>query len=739
MRSGWAKGALAFAEKTDNRQKKLMERWVWGLYMIPAYMTAIWNQELRGQKNHTLAFVYRTTATTQMTLSIAASNLYRLFINGELKGYGPARAAHGYSRVDEYTLAPYAGKEIILVVEVFAANINSYYIVDELPFFSAELHEGNRVCAQSSDFDAYHLTDRVTKVQRFSFQRTFVESYRMKECRQRFYCGDFSLFPRVETSPVAGNSLLERGVSYPKLQDAQPAQNIESGTVTYLPDAPVWQDRSIQDIGEKLKGYPYAELEECLSDEVSRLDCQPQDDVCTGDLAEGQYRLYCFERTLSGFFHLNVTVKEPVRFYIVWDEVVAEDGKDNSLCFFRNSCCNIIKYDLQPGAYDLLSFECNTARYIRILVTKGCMDLQRLGMVLYENADVRTVTCPGGNAEIEAIMEAAKNTFAQNAVDILTDCPSRERAGWLCDSYFSARAERLFTGANRLERNFLMNYIQSPPSPFLPDGMLPMCYPADHNDGVFIPNWTMWWVLELKGYWERTGDRELIDLAKPRVYDLIRYFSRFLNEDGLLEDLESWVFIEWSRCNDPEYLRGVNYPSNMLYAAMLEVVGELYDDPQFAVQAKRMKQTIAEQSFDGEFFQDNRIRKDGALMPTGHRTETCQYYAFYFGTADVRDYPALFKRLTEEFGPFRDAEKEYPEVYPSNAIVGNYLRLELLLRHGDYSRVLRECVAFFDKMAKTTGTLWENSMLSGSLNHGFASVAANYLVECMEHINPAQT
>ena len=30
--------------------------------------------------------------------------------------------------------------------------------------------------------------------------------------------------------------------------------------------------------------------------------------------------------------------------------------------------------------------------------------------------------------------------------------------------------------------------------------MLPMCYPADHYDGNFIPNWAMWFVLELEEY-----------------------------------------------------------------------------------------------------------------------------------------------------------------------------------------------------------------------------------------------
>ena len=57
-----------------------------------------------------------------------------------------------------------------------------------------------------------------------------------------------------------------------------------------------------------------------------------------------------------------------------------------------------------------------------------------------------------------------------------------------------------------------------------------MCYPADHYDGVFIPNWAMWFVLELGEYAERTSDRELVARAREKVYALLDYFRRFENE-----------------------------------------------------------------------------------------------------------------------------------------------------------------------------------------------------------------
>ena len=92
--------------------------------------------------------------------------------------------------------------------------------------------------------------------------------------------------------------------------------------------------------------------------------------------------------------------------------------------------------------------------------------------------------------------------------------------------------------------------------------------------------------------------------------------------------------------------------------------------------------------------------------------------------ADPATRPELWRRLCADFGPSRDAARTWPEIPPANAIVGAYLRLELLLRHGRAEQCLRECRAFFAPMARLTGTLWENLSPESSLDHGFASSAA---------------
>ena len=690
----------------------------------------------RKKMNQTLGFYIRLKALPSDTrIEIAASNVYRLFIDGELFGYGPARGAHGYSRADSYCLESYSQKDIDLVVEVYSANINSYYTVNEPPFFAARIFTANdRELASTGSFRAFDLDDRVSRVQRFSFQRTFVESYRMRACRTNFYRGDLTIFPELKVGPVSSNILINRNVPYPNFGEHSVEMQVDFGKVSVDPQAEIWKDRAIIDINENFLGYKYEELEDRLSDDACSFVYEKNMDVpntleAENTFTSGTYKTYKFKNTITGFVRLRLKVEKNATIYLVWDEILGEDG---SLDFKRNATSNVSKYVLTgAGNYDLLAFEPVSVQYLRVLVLDGELKLEGLSILDYENSDVSSFVFSHEDRDLEKIVHAAVRTLAQNAVDVLTDCPSRERAGWLCDSYFSGKAEKVFTGKNLVEKNFLENYMMAPQLKELPKGMIPMCYPADHYDGVYIPNWSMWYVLELVNYFKSSGDKELILKSREKVYGLIDYFKQYLNEDGLLENLSSWIFIEWSKCNDPSHTKGVNYPSNMLYSAMLEAVHELYGDKELYEQGQRIKAQIIEQSYNGEFFEDNRIREDGVLTLQGHLTETCQYYAFYFDLASKEEFPELFTKMVEKFGPARDDKQVYPGVARSNAIVGNYLRLEILLRHGYYNKVIDECKAFFTKMADTTGTLWEHDYVYASLNHGFASIAGGYIIEAL--------
>jgi hypothetical protein len=337
----------------------------------------------------------------------------------------------------------------------------------------------------------------------------------------------------------------------------------------------------------------------------------------------------------------------------------------------------------------------------------------------YASAGVGQAHFAASDERLNRLFAAGRETFRQNAVDVFMDCPHRERAGWLCDSFFTARSAFAITGAPLVEEAFFENFLRADRFEHLPDGMLPMCYPADHNDGVYIPNWALWFVVQLEEYAARGGDRVIVDGLRPKVMKLFEFLRRYENADGLLEKLPSWVFVEWSEANT--FVQDVNYPSNMLYAGALDAAGRIYAAPALAAKAARVRDMVRQQAFDGEFFVDNAVRRDGRLEATRNRTEVCQYFAFFFGVADTRTHAALWQRLRDQFGPGRKTTEAFSEVHAANSFIGNMLRVELLSREARSQQILAESIDYLLYMADRTGTLWENVGASASLNHGFAS------------------
>ena len=179
--------------------------------------------------------------------------------------------------------------------------------------------------------------------------------------------------------------------------------------------------------------------------------------------------------------------------------------------------------------------------------------------------------------------------------------------------------------------------------------MLPMCYPSDHYDAIYIPNWAMWYAIELCEYFTRTNDREFVDGAKEKMYALMDFFKKYENEYGLLEKLESWVFLEWSKSN--ELTQDVSFASNMLYVYMLDGLGKLYGDEALIQKAAALRNVINEMAMtESGFYCDNAYRQDGKLVLSGERTESCQYYAFFCNVATPESHPWLWNTLVHDFG-----------------------------------------------------------------------------------------
>ena len=85
----------------------------------------VWVRSLYSEMNVTLTFLKTVTLGDKPEIQLAASSLYRIFVNGALIGYGPARAAHGFSRIHRYSLGKWAGGTVVVAVGVGFAPVGS--------------------------------------------------------------------------------------------------------------------------------------------------------------------------------------------------------------------------------------------------------------------------------------------------------------------------------------------------------------------------------------------------------------------------------------------------------------------------------------------------------------------------------------------------------------------------------------------------------------------------------------
>jgi len=695
----------------------------------------VWAEGKKRSQNCLLGFrtVIHKSREERFVLSVACCTMYRVFVNNQFLAFGPARGPEGYFRIDSHTLSLKNGENII-ALEVLGENCDTYSFVEQPAFLTCEITANGRVVSctgRKNYFDCRVIKERVVNVQRYSYQRGFTEAdnFDIDYDSWRRNTHDASGLQPVVLCEA--KRYLERRAPYPLFEKAPVESVYTRGEVLVRKAREYRRDEPYLFPPGRKRYFPMDMLSLCVTDEAQDLVFNPNDE--TVPLMEGfsfpknTYYTFNMGHLVTGFISFSLTAHEDVTLYCMHDELLTNGDID----YLRANCSNVIKLTFKKGSYQYMAFEPVCFKYIKFAVTKGSCQIGDIHMTEYKHPPVeRHINLPVQDKELMLIYNAAVETFRHNAVDLYTDCPGRERAGWLCDSFFLGRVEKCLTGDSLIETNFLENYILPYQYKNIPEGMLPMCYPADFTDGVYIPNWAMWFVLQVEEYINRTGNLKMKESCRDKVFSLIEFLDGYLNEDGLLESLESWVFVEWSKAN--ELTQDVNYPSNMLYAATLDAAGRTYGEESLCRRAKDMRQTIRDKSFNGTFFTDNAVRREGILANTNEATEVCQYYAFFFDIATPERYPDLWETLLHDFGPRRKLTKKHPQIHFANAFIGNYLRIDCLLRYGCHDKVIDNIRGYFYNMAKRTGTLWEYDDVSEtvSCDHGFAS----YVVYWLEQI-----
>lgn len=669
---------------------------------------------------------FNAMADREYELHITGATLYSIYLNGVFIFYGPARAAHGYLRVDTLKLQAAEG-ENVLCVSVAGYNCPCFGNMNHKSFIQAEIFEnGVSIKHTGRDFSAISLNKlREEKAYRYDYQRAFTEVWYLDNnspltnwietdfesepiCSYQY---DEKLIPRVFTEPDFQMVRFGEPVAYGFFEQAEEL-------VFYKSDHLIGKNYTIV-------CYAPSEIRNPVLTDVQGRYITDN----SHEMNENRYAFYDYGRVNTGFICASITAEKDSEVYIIFSEKQQEDGS-----LELKDIPSIIKYELKASdkAYDLQAFEAYSLRYLIILVKRGSIKIHNVGLREYSYPYSYNTTLEVEDEALLKIFDSARETFRQNTIDGFMDCPGRERGLWLCDSYFTGQAEQIFAGKGVVEEQFLKNFMMAKEFPGIPVGVIPHNYPSE-NCGV-IPQWAMWYVLEMNEYLKRRRDDK--EIFREFCYDFLKYLQNYERYDGLLKKLDGWNFIEWSDANKYVEIADVSYPTNMLYARVLEVVGTLYNDAPLCKKAKMIKDLIVAHAFDGTLFCDGAIWNGTEYVNMTEVSETCQYYAVFCGVADEQDkkFCRFFDYFYHILGYERKKKQEYPEIAYSNLFIGMTVRFECLLKKGRYEQLLDEIKEYYGHMAEQTNTLWEHDSTIASLNHGLSSVAGVLIIKALTGI-----
>ena len=663
-------------------------------------------------------------------IHITAADFYQLFVDGEFVAFGPARTAKGYAREDIISLDSFGKGEHRIDIGVSCYYSGSLSLVKQPGFLWCEIVKGDEVLmATGRDVVGCTRECRVRKTQRYSLQRHFCDDWDFTKegMFDEKEPAELKIYSEEET-PV----LLPRRAPYADYSEVYADGIASRGNLVY--DETLKVNKDFYSHGavpaehgafprEEIENKPFEWIQTFRQEKVSGAAEFPI------ELSAGEYAIIAFDRIENGFVKFSAYAHE--------DSDIAfgfsEKGSGDAFVFPDMHAHNAFEYIIPGGkTTEAMTFESYVVQYMIVCVKRGRIRLDSLGIKGFSHS-LEGVEVPKiGDATLEAVYRGAARTFAHNALDVFMDCPSRERAGWLCDSYFTAKTEYALFGETKVEDAFLENYRLYKNEGAYPKGVIPMCFPSTpHNRGEFIPQWTMWFILEVEDYVNNRGHKADAELFRKVISGLLDFYSAYENTDGLLEKLPNWNFVEWSVAN--KWTQDVSYPTNFLYAQVLECVYKLYGEEKYREKCERVRKTAVEQSFNGKVFLDHAVRSYSCeLVRQDDCSEACQYYAILFGGVDITEpkYKELRRLVLDVFRAERI--EKHPEIAEINAFVGAYLRLEALLKLKEYDLVLRDVKEFFGNMEALTGTLWEYRSGNGSRDHGFASYALVALTKALK-------
>lgn len=205
---------------------------------------------------------------------------------------------------------------------------------------------------------------------------------------------------------------------------------------------------------------------------------------------------------------------------------------------------------------------------------------------------------------LNGLDEACERTLRLCAQDGIVDSASREQQQWIGDARETALTLHHRFPVAPLHRRLIGQIGQG--MDWM--GSLVPRYPSGNRNVSPIPFYSLQWIRAFEDYWWFTGDKNPVEQWWPNILHALRWFSAYVNEEGLLERVPHWMYIELGEGPDTGRQPGagdINTTLNLVYLDILRCVqnlGNLIGDnrfgPDLEARASKLRASLQSKLWD---------------------------------------------------------------------------------------------------------------------------------------------
>lgn len=725
------------------------------------------NQHIMFRKTFTLA-----QAPAKGELAIFADSRYRLWVNGEYVGQGPARAPHGWHYYDAFDVAPKlrSGKNVIAVEVLWYGRGEAWYVAPpSAPAEFASVVHGALLCQLDAGSEVIgtdatwraaedHAWDWNTPQMNALGQIEVYHSDRAVKGWTEPGFDDSGWIPVAVTRSAWGltgppeepyTHMAPRPMAYPLEKETAFAKVVDAGVSQGGPATPSFFRRGspLLRLGAEMAAEHHTSQASILASSSALTSLSPNDFAEIQPAPPGQtpYVILDLGREEDGYLQFTVESSQRASINIGWSEMM-----DHGDITANEPGGNYVaQYDVAPGTQHWTMWGWHGMRFVELSFPGLSAPLRFHAGLRFSTANLAHAGAFDTSSPLlTKLWHMGAYTFQLCSFDGTMDCPTREQRQWLGDGEVELRVDGVADGNLDLARKFLKDAARDE----WRDGAIPMVSDTGENMPLLIDDYIFSFVNALDEYYLETGDKDFVLSVYPSVVRAMMWFQTFRQPDGLLGHVPYWVFLDWS---NPDK-KGESSILNALYAHTLENAASLADmaGDQYHARIFRKDAESVRAVFNQRFWDPARGLYVDA-WDNGHQSaqvgQLANADAVLFGFAPHDRVAGILAKITDpsrvRVGGLNPATNQFvlngQSKSAANTIVqaqtyGMFFVLEALSQQGRADMVRKYIEQFWGPMAAAgNGTFWENFIQkTGTSCHAWSAAPTYFLTTVILGVRP---